>query len=140
MFSPEMDVRQVGADRWMLLQPLTWNGPDWTITAPSGFVTNFASVPRPFWVLWPQSGAWNPATVIHDYECRVRFRPAAEVHARFGETLKALGVSWVTRTILRLGVSQFGPTWNTMRVSGMDYDVGPGALLGVPEGYRCARR
>ena len=134
MFSPEMDVRQVGADQWMLLAPLVWNGEDWRIIVPQGFVTDFASIPRPLWALWPRSGRWNPAAVVHDYECRARFRPPREVHDRFRQTLEALGVEWVTRTLLYLGVSQFGPSW-PMYTLPSGQTVGPGGLDGQPTGY-----
>jgi hypothetical protein len=130
-----MDVRQVDPAHWQLLAPLTWTGPDWTITVPDGFVTDFASLPRPLWVLWPRSGAWNPAAVVHDFECRVRFRPSREVHGRIRETLAACGVGWLTRQVLYLGVSQFGPTWNTIRLSGFPEPVGVGALTGQPWAY-----
>lgn len=135
MFSPEMDVRQVGTDQWMLLHPLTWRGTDWCITVPQGFVTDFASIPRPFWALWPRSGRWNPAAVIHDYECRTKYRPSAEVHRRFGETLQALGVGWLTRTVLAVGVSQFGPTWPMYRQPSGAVS-GPGWGDVVPAGYQ----
>ena len=133
MFSPQMDVRQISSDRWMLLAPLVWNGADWRITVPSGFVTDFASIPRPLWVLWPKSGSWNLSAVLHDFECRTQYRPYREVHARFLVTLTAQGVG-LSRWPLYLGVSQFGPSWNTYRLPDGS-EVGPGGLDGPPAAY-----
>lgn len=135
MFVGTVDARQVEGEQWMLLAPLVWSGADWQITVPAGFVTNFANIPRILWWLWPRSGSWNPAAVVHDFECRTQFRPAREVHQRFGLMLKTLDQPWIRRTPMALGVQQFGPTWNSMRVPGMPYEVGPGGLMGVPEGY-----
>jgi hypothetical protein len=38
-----------------------------TITVPVGFSTDFASIPRPFWVILPKWGKYGNAAVIHDY-------------------------------------------------------------------------
>ena len=37
------------------------------IDLPTGFVTDFASVPRPLWWLYPKWGKYGNAAVIHDY-------------------------------------------------------------------------
>ena len=37
------------------------------ITVPMGFVTNFASVPRFFWRLFPPQGEYSEAATVHDY-------------------------------------------------------------------------
>ncbi len=38
-----------------------------TITVPTGFITDFASVPRLFWMFFPRWGKYGNAAVIHDY-------------------------------------------------------------------------
>ena len=38
-----------------------------TITAPAGFETDFASVPRLFWRIVPPWGRYSPAAVVHDF-------------------------------------------------------------------------
>jgi hypothetical protein len=38
-----------------------------TVEVPVGFVTDFASVPRPFWALIPPSGLYTQAAIAHDY-------------------------------------------------------------------------
>ncbi len=37
------------------------------ITIPSGFVTDFASIPRILRIIIPKLGRWNKAAVLHDY-------------------------------------------------------------------------
>lgn len=37
------------------------------VIVPTGFRTDFASIPRVFWRLYNPSGAWRAAAVVHDY-------------------------------------------------------------------------
>jgi hypothetical protein len=38
-----------------------------SVTVPAGFVTDYASVPRPLWLIFPPQGEWLWASVVHDY-------------------------------------------------------------------------
>lgn len=38
-----------------------------SIDVPIGFMTDFASVPRPLWALLPKWGKYGNTAVIHDY-------------------------------------------------------------------------
>ena len=58
-----------GRSLWGLTEELSYmpsNGTD-VIRVPKGFVTDLASIPRPFWVLLPPDGPWTKAAVIHDF-------------------------------------------------------------------------
>lgn len=37
------------------------------IAVPTGFVTDLASIPRPFWSLIPRDGPYADAAIVHDY-------------------------------------------------------------------------
>lgn len=37
------------------------------IHVPAGYVTDFASVPRMFWRVFPPTGRYNRAAIVHDY-------------------------------------------------------------------------
>lgn len=51
-----------------LLSRLTYTTVDgWAITVPAGFVTDFASIPRPLWVVIPPRGKYNRPAIIHDW-------------------------------------------------------------------------
>lgn len=54
---------------WVLYQPLEYRDTEtgMVVTAPRGFVTDLASVPRMFWAVFPPCGQYTPAAVIHDY-------------------------------------------------------------------------
>ncbi len=126
-FNGPIEARQVSGDRWELLSPLIWTEPAITIVVPTGFVTDFASIPRPWWFLWPKSGSHNAAATVHDYECQKRQRPSREVHSRLPRMMKVLHEPWYKRAGFYLAVSQFGPTWNTYRLPD-GREVGPGGL------------
>ena len=69
--------RRNGRTTWRLLMPLHfWHAPvSEQITAPAGFVTDFASIPRLPLVWWIMSDYGHPAAVIHDYLCESRSHP-----------------------------------------------------------------
>lgn len=90
------------------------------ISAPAGFITDFASIPRIFWNILPPYGKYGKACVIHD---------ALYQHHGFGrytrkqsddillEGMEILGVSWITRHIIYRGVRIGGwAIWNKTRV------------------------
>ena len=54
---------------WVLKEPLEYEQPKTKqkFVVPKGFVTDFASIPRPFWVAFPPCGRYAPAAVVHDY-------------------------------------------------------------------------
>lgn len=57
-------------DAYDLVERLRWTEPDGTIgEVEDGFVTDLASVPRPFRVLLPTSGRHTPAAIRHDRRC-----------------------------------------------------------------------
>jgi hypothetical protein len=93
-------------------------GSEETIDVPIGFVTDFASVPRPLWWLIPRWGKYGNAAVIHDFcywEQKYTRKRADEI---FLEAMVVLEVGPVTRYVMYLAVSWFGWTawWNNSRL------------------------
>ena len=37
------------------------------VNVPTGFVTDLASIPRPFWSVFPKTGRYAYAAIVHDY-------------------------------------------------------------------------
>lgn len=68
-FSGPLRLEHIGGCRWLVLEAFsftTYIG--WTITVPTSFVTDGASVPRLLWPLYPPFGGdYDEAAVIHDY-------------------------------------------------------------------------
>jgi hypothetical protein len=93
------------------------------ITVPKGFDHDLASVPWLFRRVFPRSGPYNDAAVVHDwlYETRkigphVIYR--AEADAVFLEAMEALGCGWLTRTLIYRAVRVGGwVVWNRRRMN-----------------------
>jgi hypothetical protein len=56
-------------DHWFLTKDLRYEilNTGIIVTVPRGFVTDFASIPRPFWSLLRPWGKYGPPAVIHDF-------------------------------------------------------------------------
>ena len=79
-----------------------------TIDVPVGFLTDFASIPRPLWWLLPRWGKYGNAAVIHDFcywEQRYSRHRADRI---FLEAMKVLGVKPITRSVMFAAVWLFG--------------------------------
>lgn len=103
-----LDVRKVGDSVWQLLAAVVYRG-DWgNYTVPVGYNTDFASVPRLLWILFPQSGRWDPAAVVHDWLITDLLVSggitSAHVDAEFRGALKACNVGLIRRWLMWSGV------------------------------------
>lgn len=113
--SPEPNVVLIGKNLWRISDPVRmvyrFNGDEQdplTISVPAGFRTDFATVPRCLWWLFPPQGEYNRAAIIHDYLC---------VHPEFDRTLAdelfrvvltEIGVKWWVRVCLYRAVRTYG--------------------------------
>ena len=79
-----------------------------TIDVPNGFMTDFASVPRPLWVFLPRWGKYGNAAVIHDYCYWTQTRSRKESDRIFQEAMVVLGVSAFTRFLMYWAVRLCG--------------------------------
>lgn len=109
---------------WRLIVPLVYqtHAGD-VITVPAGFETDFASIPRALWSLFPPAGPWGPAAVIHDFLYRTGLVPRAECDRLFREASEDLGVpAWIRWTM-----------WTTLRAAGgQAYQPAPGVVSLLP--------
>lgn len=83
------------------------------LVVPEGFTTDLASVPRFLWPIFPASGLYQRAAIVHDwlYQSRTRLsRFAAD--AIFREIMAQLGVPAWKRLAMYFAVRAFGwPHW-----------------------------
>ena len=87
-----------------------------SITVPAGFITDFASVPRLFWRLFPPWGKYGKAAVLHDYLYHKQRRSRREADAIFLEAMGVLGVPWLSREMMYAAVRAFGwAAWRSNR-------------------------
>lgn len=96
---------------WVLYSPDFAFVPDKgkEVAVPPGFVTDFASVPRPLWWLFAPWGRHGHAAVIHDWGYYKQDRPRREYDRIFHDAMRTLGVGWLKRRAMWLAVR--GPGW-----------------------------
>lgn len=86
---------------------------DDVIQVPKGFKTDFASVPRPFWMILPPDGQYTQATVLHDFLYNIQDRKRVACDAIFLEAMGVLGVQLWKRRVMYRAVRMFGwLPWN----------------------------
>ncbi len=98
---------------YFLTQPTTWRpaqspSPFAEVTVPTGFVTDFASIPRVFWSLLPSDGEYAHAAVIHDYLYWNQARSREEADSIFKGAMEDLRVDARMVGILYNAVRMFG--------------------------------
>lgn len=120
--------------RWQLIRGFNYyigeeGGSDYVL-APTGFVTDFASVPRLFWPIVSPWGRWGKAAIIHDrlYQFHKKRRSfedggtgwgvmllvtRGEADGIFLEAMTVLGVKPWRRKLMYWAVRAFGwIAWN----------------------------
>src|SRR5574341_1047048 len=73
-----------------------------------GFQTDFATIPRLFWVILPKWGRYGNATVIHDWLYWLQTRPRREADAILLEAMGVLGVMPLVKVAMYWAVRLFG--------------------------------
>ena len=116
-FLTPLNLQDIDGERFTLLTPLIYRTISKTLhTVPAGFVTDFASIPRPLWWRYPKSGIWNKAAVLHDHLYVVNGLTRAEADDLFREAMEACGVNWWTRNVFFRAVRIGGwKPWNAYR-------------------------
>lgn len=118
-FLTPLRIEKIGDRRWLLIDDLIFRSAKYPglVVAPRGFQTDFASIPRFVWSIWPPVGRWDWAAVVHDgaYGHALMTPHGDRIHAVkhvgddwFNEGLQACGVSWFTRVNLVRAVRWFG--------------------------------
>lgn len=78
------------------------------IAVKSGFVTDFASVPRVFWSVLPPHGKYAKAAVLHDWLYTNAIESKRYADDVFNEAMGVLGVPSWKRWIMYRAVRLFG--------------------------------
>jgi hypothetical protein len=124
--SDHFDVRRVDDKRWATINDLRYSGRSQNFLVPSGFMTDFATVPQ--FLLWliPSTGAWTLAAVLHDWlierALRAGLVSARDVDGIFRRVLREQGVSFVKRWLMWTGV-RWGALFNRRRRAGWLRDL-----------------
>ncbi len=78
------------------------------ITVPESFVTDFASVPRVFWIIMPPHGKYTKASVIHDYLYHTGLFSRTESDKIFYDAMIVLNANKIKAYLAYLGARLVG--------------------------------
>mgnify|MGYP003393857503 CR=1 FL=1 len=111
-FTDPLTVTKIDARHWKVSRDFRYyvgqeDSSD-CIDVPEGFVTDFASVPRPFWIIFPPDGQYTQAAVLHDFLYSEKKRKRAECDRIFLEAMTVLNVPPWKRWVMYLAVRIFG--------------------------------
>ena len=111
---------------WVILRDFGYDvgeeGSGDTIDVDVGFQTDFASIPRLFWVVLPRWGRYGNAAVIHDWLYWTQERGRGEADRIFLDAMGVLKVGTTTRWTIYLAVRAFG--WFAWVRNGADRAAG----------------
>ena len=79
-----------------------------SVEVPLGFMTDFASIPRPLWAFLPRWGKYGNAAVIHDYCYWDQGRSRSESDLIFREAMEVLKVPSYKIVLMYYAVQFFG--------------------------------
>ncbi len=123
-FLTPLELEYIDGRNWRVTAPFVYRTNGDEIAIPSGFITDFASIPRIFWNILPPTGNYGKAAVVHDllYRCggRIRYAQAldgswtyrqysrAEADGVLRDAMTVLGVGRITRGVIYGAVRAFG--------------------------------
>ena len=104
---------------YFLVSPISWE-PNLAepqnlqpVLVPTGFVTDFASIPRVFWSLLKPDGEYAYAAVVHDYLYWMQSHPRDEADEILKFAMQDLKVAGLTVNAIYEAVHLFGgQAWN----------------------------
>lgn len=154
-FDSELHIAAAGPVTWGLTAPLIWTGTKGdSFVVPTGFVTDFATVPRMLvWKTLPY-GPYTRAAVLHDWLLtrlaewseqwgtpagrdpanpdRVNWPPAnsRDCDGIFRRVMEDLGVPWLTRWQMWAAV-RLAACFNSRRAYGRQFAKDAPAVLGL---------
>ena len=79
-----------------------------SVKVPRGFITDFASVPRIFWIIFPPDGQYTQAAVVHDCLYHTHQFERKECDRIFCEAMEVLNVPRWKRWVMYKAVRTFG--------------------------------
>lgn len=111
-FTRPLTVTKLSTGLWEVARSFSYyvgkRGSKDVVHVPKGFTTDFASVPRLFWIILPPDGKYTQSAVLHDFGYFSQKRSRKEVDRMFLESMKVLGVPlWKRQTMYR-AVRSFG--------------------------------
>jgi hypothetical protein len=122
-FTTPCRVELIGKYRFKLIEPFEYHigeyptkDPKKIIRVPVGYITDFASIPRPFWPIVSPVDEYAKAAVIHDWLHVKGYFTRAETDDIFNDAMKVLDVPKWKRRLVYNSVKYFsGAAWRRNR-------------------------
>ena len=115
-FTKPLVVTPSDSGRWILMEAFEfWSKGGETVCVPEGFVTDFASIPKFLWGIYPPYHPdYGKAAVIHDFLYAEQATTRKRADQIFLEGMQVLGCGWFRRTIIYQSVRWFaGKAWES---------------------------
>lgn len=108
-FPDPLIVSYLDGRRWMLQAPFRYIDSKYgAITAPTGFITDYASIPRLGWSILGSPEQYALAAIPHDYLYAKRPYPRATADSIFYRAMLESGIDSVRAGLFYLAVRCFG--------------------------------
>ena len=110
-FNSALQLEYIDGKNWLLIEGFHYYTEVESIgliEVPEGFLTDFASIPRGLWNLFPPTGKYGKAAVIHDFLYRMSDYDRKTCDKILLEGMECLGVNVATRQSIYWAVRLFG--------------------------------
>lgn len=119
-FTDKLVVTKTTGMLWELERPFTYyigsEDSGESVTVPKDFCTDFASIPRIFWIILPPDGNYSQASVLHDYMYQKQTFSRKKCDDIFLESMEVLEVPRWKRYVMYRALRLFGwISWNHKR-------------------------
>jgi hypothetical protein len=114
-FNRPLTVTKIDLDLWVVEIPFRYYIGDESsfVDVPDGTLTDFASVPRILWPIFPPDGAYTQAAVLHDFLYTNHIKTRKESDDIFLEAMVVLKVPAWQKNTMYWAVRIFGRlAWN----------------------------
>ena len=120
-------VKKLESGQWEVYEELEYHvgnkDSDEIIRVPKGTLTDFASVPRGLWNIFPPDGEYTSAAVVHDFIYGLRGKLPSKTYTReeadkiFAEAMQVLGVPFWKRYTMFYAVRAGGWVYWNKKIS-----------------------
>ena len=119
-FTEPLVVKKIDEYKWMTFREFEYHvgseDSNEVIKVPIGFITDFATVPRLFWIVLPPDGKYTQAAVLHDYLYYIGVYDRKKSDLIFLEAMGVLEVPDWKKYLMYYGVRVWSwISWNRKR-------------------------
>ena len=116
-FTKPLIVKKLPSGLWETVESFEYRvgseNSEEVVKVPKGFKTDFASVPRIFWIILPPDGKYSQSAVLHDILYRDKIYSRKRSDQIFVEAMTVLGVAKGKRLLMYSALRIFGfISWN----------------------------